>query len=281
MKKGLLKTSIATACLVSVNAFADFPEVVIDSEIVLDYGSTIDMSGAVNIPTVQHNSAVDADISINQFNHDSPVTAVANVFNNTPTGVDGQTITEVQVDVTAVGNNADIDIVDSSIVIGAVQGNQGSLHTAVGSISGNRIDLDYGNVVELNVTSVGNNLTVGAENPDYVEGIHLGTVQFNYESGSTAIGSIDGNGFGVDVAGTPAPVVPPAGNDPTLNVTAVGNNLTSIAPTTGSISQINRGSGVQATGVIARNIGFIGPIAMNVTAVGNNISIKQPSVNDD
>lgn len=273
MKKGLLKTSIAAACLVSVNAFADFPDVVIDSEIVLDYGSTLDMSGAVNIPTVQNNSLLDADISINQFNHDSPVTAIANVVNNTPTGVDGQTITEVQVDVTAVGNNADIDIVDSSIVIGAVQGNQGSLHTAVGNINGNRIDLDYGSIVELNVTSVGNNLTVGAENPDYVDGIHLGTVQFNYESGSTAIGSIDGNGFGVDVAGTPAPV-PPLGNDPLLNVTAVGNNLTSLAQTTGSISQINRGSAIQATGVIARNIGFIGPIGMNVTAVGNNISIK-------
>lgn len=281
MKHTVLTVSIAAACLVSASTFADFPPIIIDTAIVLDYDETIDMTGAINVPTAV-NLPEEADISINQFNHDSPITARANLINNTPSGVDGQAITSVKVDVTAVGNNASIDVSDTSPVIGAVQGNQNSMRVATGVIRGNRFDLDDGEIVELNVTTVGNNLTIDAEDVSNVDGVKVGTIQFNYESGSTARGSIVGNGFGVDAPTTPAPapVTPPRGRDPVLNVTAVGNNLSTIAPTSGSMTQINRGSSIVATGLISRNVGFIGPVNMSVTAVGNNISIQQPTVGE-
>jgi len=281
MKHTVLTASIAAACLVSASALADFPPVIIDTNIVLDYQQTIDMTGAVSIPTAV-NLPDEADISINQFNHDSPITATANLINNTPSGLDGQWITSVNVDVTAVGNNASIDVSNTSPVIGSVQGNQNSMRTAVGAITGNRFDLDAGEIVELNVTTVGNNLTIDAEDASNIYGVQVGSIQYNYDSGSIAIGSITDNGFGVNAPTTPTtttPVMPPRGNDPILNVTAVGNNLSTIAPTSGSMTQINRGSTVVATGLIARNIGPLGPVSMNVSAVGNNISIKQPTIN--
>lgn len=278
MKKNTLITSIALACLTTTVAYADFPLVTIDSEIILNYDQEIDVKGAVSVPVA--NVSKEADISVNQFNHEAPVSAVGRVINNRPSGVDGQVISEVDVDVTAVGNNASIDVSGSSNpVIGSVQGNQVGGSTAIGEVSGNRIDLGEDQIVDVSVTAVGNNLSIDAENVKNVEGVELGSVQFNYESPTTATGRIVGNGFGVDAPGTnTAPTVTPQprGIDPKLTVTAVGNNLSSIAPTTGSLTQINRGSPVSASGVIARNIGQVGPVELSVTAVGNNISIKQP-----
>ena len=257
MKNTILATSIALACFATV-AHADYPEISINSDIVLDYDQYIDMTSAVNVPTTVEISDV-ADISINQFNHDSPITAIGGVTNNMGRA-DG--ITSIDVDVTAVGNNASIEVDSATPVIGSVQGNQNSTHYASGNIVGNRIDLADGEIVQLDVTAVGNNLSIDAE--DSRGGIELGSIQFNYESGSTAIGNITGNGFDVNAVG----------RDPVLNVTAVGNNLSVIAPTTGSLTQINRGSAVHATGLISRNTGNVGPITLAVTAVGNNISIK-------
>lgn len=280
MKKNTLITSIALACLTTTTvAYADFPLVTIDSEIILNYDQKIDLQGAVSVPVA--NVPTEADISINQFNHESPIESIGRVVNNRPSGLDGQVISEIDVDVTAVGNNASIDVSGSSNpVIGSVQGNQVGGSTAIAEVSGNRIDLGEDKIVEVSVTSVGNNLSIDAEDPAGVDGIVLGSVQFNYESPTTATGRIVGNGFGVDAPGTtaaPNPVVtPPVGIDPKLTVTAVGNNLSAIAPTTGSLTQINRGSPVSASGVIARNIGQVGPVSLSVTAVGNNISIKQP-----
>jgi hypothetical protein len=263
-----LISSIALACLTTVT-YADYPEVIINSDIILNYDQKIDLRPAISVPTVA--DLPDADISVNQFNHESPISAIGRVVNNRPSGVDGQVISEIDVEVTAVGNNASIDVSGTANpVIGAVQGNQWSSHTAIGEISGNRIDLDEDKIVNLAVTSVGNNLSIDAENSADVESIGLGSIQFNYDSPTTAIGSIVGNGFGVNARG----VVP------TLTVTAVGNNLSSLAPTTGSLTQINRGSPVTATGLVSRNTGKIGPINVSVTAVGNNISIKQPSTGE-
>lgn len=278
MKKNTLIKSIALACLTTTAAYADYPLVTIDSEIILNYDKEIDVKGAVDVPVA--NVSAEADISVNQFNHEAPVSAVGRVVNNRPSGTDGEVISEVDVDVTAVGNNASIDVSGSSNpVIGSVQGNQVGGSTAIGEVSGNRIDLGEDQVVDVNVTAVNNNLSIGAEDAKGVEGIELGSVQFNYDSPTTATGRIVGNGFGVDAPGTNrTPVVTPrpAGIDPKLTVTAVGNNLSSIAPTTGSLTQINRNSTVSASGTIARNIGQVGPVSLSVTAVGNNISIKQP-----
>jgi hypothetical protein len=257
-------------------ALADFPPVYIDPEAVinLDYGETIDMTGTVNVPSGL--DLPDANINVNQFNHASPTTAVGSVINNVPSGVGDNTIDYINVNVTAVGNNAAIDISKNGTapVVGAVQGNQdGSISTAAGTISGNRVDLIDGEIVELNVTAVGNNLSI--ENDSGTK-TTLGSIQFNYDSGATATGSIINNGFGVNppnMRPTPTPQVT-RGRDPELNVTAVGNNLATVAPTVGSMTQINRGSPITATGTISGNIGAVGPVLLDVTAVGNNISIK-------
>jgi hypothetical protein len=188
----------------------------------------------------------------------------------------GTGITDLHVNVTAVGNNASVDLNTNDTVVGAVQGNQNGGASAVGSITGNRINLgtvknDKGDwvdgIVELNVTAVGNNLTIASTKDTNVTGTQLGSVQFNYDSPVTATGYINGNGFGVN------PIRP---RDPKLSVTAVGNNLTAPLGTTGSMLQLNRNSPISARGYISGNRGNIGPVNVSVTAVGNNISIKAP-----
>lgn len=272
MKKILLVSAIAVACSFTVmTANADYPSINIDSDIYLNYDKDIDLTGAINVPTV--NMTGDADISVNQFNHDSPVTATANVSDNMSVG--GTGITDLHVNVTAVGNNASIDLSTNDTVVGAVQGNQNGGATAVGSITRNSINLgtvqnDKGEwvegLVELNVTAVGNNLTIASTKDTNVTGTQLGSVQFNYDSPVTATGYINGNGFGVD----------PIARDPKLSVTAVGNNLTAPLGTTGSMLQLNRNSPISARGYVVGNRGSIGPVNVTVSAVGNNISIKAP-----
>ncbi len=284
MKKSILAVSVSLACaFAATTASADYPEVIIDSEVLLNYDKDIDMTDAINIPTVEIDQ--DADVSINQFNHDSPVSANGSVVNNRPTGVNGQAITDLKVNVTAVGNNASVDIDTDNAVIGAVQGNQNGGATATGNISGNRVDLDrvknadgveVDGIVELNVTAVGNNLAVNSVDDERLDGTTIGSMQFNYDSPVRASGSITGNGFGVDPARTGI-ARPTRVRDPKLTVTAVGNNLSTILGTSGSMTQINRNSEVRASGLIARNTGFVGPVSLDVTAVGNNISIKAPT----
>ena len=283
MKKKTLATAVALATAFTLTtASADYPEVIIDSEILLNYDQEIDMTNAVTLPTIDSDALGNADISVNQFNHDSAVSSTGNVINNTPTGVDGQAITDLQVNVTAVGNNASIELDKEATTIGAIQGNQNGGASASGNISGNRVDLDKvldadGNevdgIVELNVTAVGNNLSIDS---DAIKSVAVGTMQFNYDSPVNATGTISGNGFGVDPTptSTTAPVVAPVARDPKLTVTAVGNNLSTIQTTTGSMTQINRNSPINATGLISANTGFVGPVSLDVTAVGNNISIK-------
>lgn len=272
MNKITLVSSVAIVCsFAAMTASADYPSVSIDSEITLNYDQDIDVSGAINVPTVDMDT--EADISINQFNHDSPVTAIGGVSNNTAAG--GTGITDLHVNVTAVGNNASVELNTDGVVVGAVQGNQNGGATAMGNITGNSINLGTvqdkdGNwvdaEVELNVTAVGNNLTIEGD----VAGTEIGTVQFNYDSPVTATGYINGNGFDV---------TPQRPRDPKLTVTAVGNNLTAPLGTTGSMLQINRNSPITAIGSVSGNRGNIGPVNVNVTAVGNNISIKAPSTN--
>jgi hypothetical protein len=265
-----LMSSIAIACLTTV-AYADYPEITINSEIVLNYEQEIDLTDAISIPTAV--ALPDADISVNQFNHDSSVTAIGSVVNNRPSGVDGEVISAIDVQITAVGNNASIDVSDlETPVIGSVQSNQNSDHTAIGRIANNRIDLGEDEIVNLAVTSIGNSLSIEA-NVDAdadVDTIGIGSAQFNYDSYTSADGSITGNGFGVNARGV----------DPTLSVTAVGNNLSSLSPTNGTLAQLNLNSSVSATGLVAGNTGQIGPINVNVTAVGNSISIKQLGADD-
>ncbi|MCK5811014.1 MAG: hypothetical protein KAH00_07980 [Cocleimonas sp.] len=277
MKKLTLVRSIAIACsFTAMTANADFPTVVIDTDdtITLDYDQAIDMTGAINVPTLEITDP--ADVSVNQFNHDSPVSAVGGVSNNISAG--GSGITDLHVDVTAVGNNASIELGTDGLVVGAVQGNQNGGASAVGSITGNNINL--GTVqnkegkwvdaeVELNVTAVGNNLTIDGVGENGITGTQLGSVQFNYESPVTATGSINNNGFNVSSLRP---------RDPKLTVTAVGNNLSAPLGSTGSMLQINRASPISARGFVSGNRGNIGPVNVSVSAVGNNISIKAPSV---
>ncbi|MCK5901967.1 MAG: hypothetical protein KAG28_02365 [Cocleimonas sp.] len=271
MKKLTLVTSIAFAfTLAATTVYADYPAVSIDSDIILNYDKEIDLSDSVSIPSVILDE--EADVSINQFNHDSPVSATANVIGNTAQGGnDG--ITDLKVNVTAVGNNASVDIATDTVV-GAIQGNQNGGATASGNIVGNRINLgqvkdadgkDVDGLVELNVTAVGNNLTIANAEGDDSEAV-VGSLQFNYDSPVTATGNISGNGFGVN----------PRFRDPKLAVTAVGNNLTSVLGTRGSMTQINRNSAISASGYVNGNRGDIGPVSVDVTAVGNNLSIKAP-----
>ncbi|RTZ67631.1 MAG: hypothetical protein DSZ29_00465 [Aquificaceae bacterium] len=276
MKKSVLAVSVSLACVfAATTASADYPNVVIDSEVLLNYDQDIDMTGAINIPTVDMGD--EADISVNQFNHDSPVRATGSVINNRPTGVNGQVITEIKTNVTAVGNNASVEINNDNMTIGAVQGNQNGGATAIGNISGNRVDLNEDGIVELNVTAVGNNLSVKTPDDNELSGTTIGSMQFNYDSPVNATGSITGNGFGVNPMGR-GWRGRPRGIDPKLTVTAVGNNLSSIMGTSGSMTQINRNSTIRATGLVSRNVGAVGPISADVTAVGNNISIKAPTV---
>ncbi len=276
MKKIVLVSSVAVlSSFLAMTASADYAPVVIDTDTVinLEYDKTIDLTGSVNVPTVNMDG-VEADISVNQFNHDSPVSAVGSVTNNMSGAGDG--ITDLHVDVTAVGNNASIDLNANDTVIGVVQGNQNGGANAVGNISGNTINLDtvtnadgeeIEGIVELNVTAVGNNLTIKSADDYGVNGTQIGTVQFNYDSPVTAVGSISGNGFGVN----------PIRRDPSLAVTAVGNNLTAPLGTTGSILQENVNSPISAFGFVSGNVGDIGPVTVSVSAVGNNISIKAPT----
>lgn len=256
------------AASMSGAVYADFPNVVIDTEIVLDYNETIDMNDAVNIPTASDLATV-ADISVNQFNHESGIDVMGEVLNNVGAG-------EINVNVTGVGNNASIDVGlnDKGSAVGAVQGNQVSPINASVNVERNTIIEESEVIVEL--TAVGNNLNIENE----IGGTTVGSIQFNYDSGITAVGAIDNNGFGVAAPvepPAPTPPPPPAPRpDPALTVTAVGNNLATVAPTIGSMTQINRNSPILVTGSIAGNIGSVGPISLDVTAVGNNISISQP-----
>jgi len=286
MKKTVLVSSIALAMtLTAATAQADFPAVIIDSDVILNYDQTIDLTSAIQVPGSGVNLD-EADISINQFNHDSPVSATGSVINNTPSGIDGQVISDLQVNVTAVGNNASVELADTA-VIGAVQGNQNGGASATGVIMGNRVDLDdvvnddgetVAGIVELNVTAVGNNLSISSLDDKSLDaGATMGTMQFNYDSPVTATGMIVNNGFGVDPLAPPAPAVAPVRQDPVLVVTAVGNNLSTLGGSTGSMTQINRNSPISATGLITRNVGFVGPVSLDVTAVGNNISISNPT----
>jgi len=292
MKNTTLVTAIALACTFTTTAFADFPNVVIDSKVVLNYEQEIDLTSAISVPTVDI-SEYAANISVNQFNHDSPVSAVGNVIDNQPTGANGETITDIHVDVSAIGNNASVNIATDNVVIGNVQGNQNGGATAIGNINNNRIDLGeitnedgelVDGLVELNVTAVGNNLSIKALDDVNLAGTTLGSMQFNYDSPVTASGTITGNGFGVAPANpnTPPVVVTPVppGNDPKLQVSAIGNNLSAPLGTVGSMTQINRNSPISASGLVSSNLGNIGPIDVDVTAVGNNISIGAISKDD-
>lgn len=276
MKNIVLVSSVAVlSSFFAMTANADYPPVVIDTDTVinLEYDKTIDLTGSVNVPTVDMKD-VEADISVNQFNHDSPVTAAGSVNNNM--SGNGSGITDLHVDVTAVGNNASIELNADDTVIGAVQGNQNGGASAVGNISANSINLDtvtnadgeeVEGIVELNVTAVGNNLTIKSVEDSGVDGTKIGTIQFNYDSPVSSVGYISGNGFGVD----------PMRRDPILSVTAVGNNLTAPLGTTGSMLQENINSPISAIGFVSGNVGDIGPVTVSVSAVGNNISIKAPT----
>lgn len=266
-RKTLISASILAA-LSSGPVMADFPNVVIDTEIVLDYNETINMKNAVNIPTASDLPNV-ADVSINQFNHESGIDVAGEVLNNVGAG-------ETLVNITGVGNNAvvDVSLNESGSAVGAVQGNQVSPIDA--SVNVERNTIIEGSEVIVELTAVGNNLSIENE----LGGTTVGSIQFNYDSGITAVGAIDNNGFGVAAPvepPAPTPPPPPAPRpDPALTITAVGNNLVSVAPTIGSMTQINRNSPIVASGSISGNIGSVGPISLDVTAVGNNISVSQP-----
>lgn len=261
MKKILLVSSLSLAFgMMATVAQADYANVSIDSDIVLNYDQEIDMTNAVQVPT---NVDLGDNIVnvVNQNNHNVTVNASGDVTNNN--WVQG----DIQVDVTAVGNNASIAVVNAD-VIGSEQGNQNTDINATGLIVGNRIGASE---VELNATAVGNNLSISKVDAyDNDVSVGVGAVQFNYDSDISAVGIVSHNQFGVP-------------KDPTVNVTAVGNNISSIDSTRSSTLQLNKGTTISAIGTVnnnlgnAHNHGTIGPINVAVTAVGNNLSISVPT----
>lgn len=254
MKKTLLISSLSLAfSMMATTAHADFANIAIDSDIILNYDQEIDMTDAVQIPTNVDLGDNVVNV-VNQNNHNVSINATGVVTNNNWLGDD------INVDVTAVGNNASIEVVTGD-VIGSLQGNQDSNISAVGLISGNRIGTSE---IELNATAVGNNLSISqveVEESDVIVGV--GAVQFNYDSAISASGAVTNNQIGVP-------------RDPTVNVTAVGNNISSINGTFSTTMQLNRGTDISASGLVGGNRGNIGPVNVAVTAVGNNLSISLP-----
>lgn len=253
MNKTLLAASLATAfTMMATTAQADYTNVVIDSDVVLNYNQEIDMTGAVNVPTVEIDETGNNVVS--QNNHDVIIQATGIVSNNNLIGDD------INVNVNAIGNNASIEI-DDSVTIGSVQGNQNTDITAAGSITNNQI----GEVeTELNVTAVGNNLSIArTEIDDEDTTAAIGAVQFNYNTTVTASGVVSGNNFGVR-------------RDPVVKVSAIGNNFSSFEGVTTSNMQLNRGVTISSFGSFSDNTGNIGPIDVSVTSVGNNLAIKLP-----
>ena len=253
MKKTLLVSSISLAfSLLAVTAQADYADISIDSDIILNLDQEVDLTGAIQIPTVE--LEWDASNTIIQNNHATNITAVGTVNNNSSTG-------DINVDVTAVGNNVSVDLSDISEVgvIGVVQGNQETTVSAIGEINGNNIGVAE---VELNTTAVGNNISISNVDTDVQP--NLGSVQFNYDTTISAEATINDNNFGVP-------------RDPTVNVTAVGNNISSFDGTLSSTNQLNVNSTVSSVGQVNGNLGNIGPITVAVTSVGNNLSISVPT----
>jgi len=157
---------------------------------------------------------------------------------------------DINLDVTAIGNNASIDV-GSISTIGAVQGNQETNIAAIGAITGNNI----GQVeTELNVTAVGNNLSV-SKTDIYDDDISatVGAVQFNYDSSITATGVVSDNAFGVP-------------RDPAVTVAAIGNNFSSFNGITSSNMQLNVGTTISSHGIVNSNTGNIGPVNVSVTS---------------
>ena len=195
-----MKTSIASLSLVSglalsalalsVNVQADFPRVVIDDTIVINYDKDV----SVDTPDVNVGG-----VQVNQFNHNVDVNADTTVVGNT--GLD-----KVTVDTTAVGNNAAVEVDDKT---GLVQGNQ------VGSVNASttvqNTQLNPGAMVEISTTSVGNNANLqGGGN----------AIQFNFDTNVSANTNYSLN----------APVRPVINADPIIDTTAVGNNFSADVP---------------------------------------------------
>lgn len=253
MKKTLLAASLVTAfTMMSTTAQADYANVVIDSDVVLNYNQEIDMTGAVNVPTVEIGETGDNVVS--QNNHDVTIQSTGIISDNNTIGGD------INLNVNAIGNNASIEV-DNYATIGSVQGNQESTISASGFITENRIgDVE----TELNVTAVGNNLSIARTEVDNeATSAAVGAIQFNYDTTITATGVVKGNNFGVQ-------------RDPVIKVSAIGNNFSAFNGVTTSNMQLNKGTTITSFGSFSGNVGNIGPVDVSVTSVGNNLSIKLP-----
>lgn len=209
---------------------ADYAPVVVNGSIVLNYDESIDVDHPINF---------DVDAANTQFNHDVNVNAVSRVSGNDNLG-------EVNVNTTAVGNAADIDLGDAT----SVQGIQESSISARSVIEYNVIP---NNEVYSTTTAIGNQATLN--------GNTVSNTQFIYDSSVSAVNKVVGNDFGT------VPL------DPDLDTTAVGNAATLTGSDVDSY-QLNRDVNIGARSVLKWNGGSVGPVNIDTRAIGNSVTIR-------
>ena len=226
----LIVFGVLAGYLFAPAAHADYAPVVVNGSIVLNYDESIDVDHPINF---------DVDAANTQFNHDVDVNAVSRVSGNDNLG-------EVNVNTTAVGNAADIDLGD----ITSVQGVQESSISARSVINDNTIP---NNEVYSTTTAIGNQATLNGDT--------VSNTQFIYDSSVSAVNKIVGNDFGA------VPL------DPDLDTTAVGNAATLTGSDVDSY-QLNRGVDISARSVLKWNGGSVGPVNVDTRAIGNSVTIR-------
>ncbi len=226
----LIVFGVIAGYLFAPAARADFAPVVVNGSIVLNYDETIDIDHPINM---------DVDAANTQFNHAVSVKAVSHVGGNNELG-------EVNVNTTAVGNAADIELGDAT----SIQGVQESSITARSIIEYNTIP---DSEVYSTTTAIGNQATI--------DGDVVSNTQFVYDSRVSAVNRVVGNDFGS------VPL------DPDLDTTAVGNAATLTGSDVDSY-QLNRDVAINARSVVKWNNGAVGPVNVDTRAIGNSVTIR-------
>lgn len=255
MKKVMLGLIVA---LFTMSVFADHPDVVVNGQVNLVYTDVIEVS-------------VEDVNGVGQFNHDSPQITVASIDANADVGAVNVDVTSVGNNINA--TVSDLSLVQGNqnggqqALVGVANNELTEVNVKVSALNNNASivgvnDLDLGSVqfnkdsaIEVDVTIVGNELA----NVAPVAG------------GNGNNGNGNGNGNG---GNNNTPVTVPTIN-PIVDVTAVGNNLSLSGSVSALNSlQLNQNSPIVVGAVVSGNTTSVGSINTNVTNVGNNLSIS-------
>lgn len=259
MKRKLIPLTVLAACCTAASAYAWEPlNLNYDDRLKGDTWLTVDSDISLDIEN-------NGELTIDQGNKKGHATASAISTNNQ------RVIEKIDVDATAVINNASIDTIGNGhgiLNVDALQTNTKGDATATASITRNSVLPE----TELfaTATAVINNLSINTS-----EDLSSEIAQINHAGDSTATARINNNRFTVADGVVPPP---PRPFDPAPSATAVVNNLSlpgnAISTT---VAQQSVGGSATAFAEARGNIGVgqltTGFIEVDATAVINNLSI--------